>query len=121
MQIFKRKSTFKLRHLPTWDKIVETMRDKELNYIDGHTIVDVFYSIDNAHRFVILKSEDNYLTYSFESLQPYDEEELKYSNDNVFAYWSPGNKSTKSLFDDMELLMQELTVTPEYKTFFENR
>lgn len=121
MKFFKQKNVIKKRNLPTWEETVESMRDKGLNYIDGYKIIDVLYSTDNEHRFVILRVDDNYLTFSFESLQPYSEEEMMNFTDNEFAYWLPEDNGAKHIFDDIEILMRELMATPEYKTFFGNK
>lgn len=114
----ERNSVIKPKCVPTREEIVESMHDKGLNYIDKYKIINVLYSSDNEHRFVILKADDNYLTYSFESLRFYDNDELSYCSDGEFAYWLPENYGSKPVFNDLGILMRELTATPEYKTFF---
>ncbi len=119
MKFFKRKNVNKSRPLPTWDETVEIMRNEYLNY--GDKIIDVISSTDGAHNFVILKSDCNHLTYSFESLKPYEPEFMKYFDDNEIAYWQPENSGAKPIFDDMEILIRELAATPEYKLFFKDK
>lgn len=119
MKFFKRKNVNKSRPLPTWDETVEIMRNEYLNY--GDKIIDVISSTDGAHSFVILKSDCNHLTYSFESLKLYEPEFMKYCDDNEIAYWQLENSGAKPIFDDMEILIRELAATPEYKLFFKDK
>ncbi len=121
MKLFKHKNSKKLQQMPVWEEVVETMYGKDLNNTEGYKIINVIYSSDKEHRFIILESDDNYFTYSFESLYPYDEAVLKYITDNLFAYWQPENYGAKPIFDDMEILMRELKTAPEYRSFFENK
>lgn len=105
-----------------WEEIVKLMYGKELNYCDCHPI-DVIYSLDKAHRYVILKTDIGYLTYQLESIALYDEEELKYfpHSDEAPAYWRPCDNldKSKSIFDDIKSLMRELRSQSEYKIYFE--
>ncbi|MDE6472637.1 MAG: hypothetical protein K2L52_06380 [Clostridia bacterium] len=103
-----------------WEEIIELMQGKELSYADSQ-VSEVIYSLDKAHRYVILNTDTGYLTYLFESLELYDEDELKYfpPSDDVPAYWLPRDNFAKPIFDDKKNLMRELKTQPEYKTFFE--
>lgn len=105
---------------PSWEEIVASMRDEELNLVDGYKLIDIIYSRDSAHRFKIMKVEldagNSYFTYSFESLKQCDEDELLISSDS-YAYWLPHDEG-QHIFDDMETLMRELRATPEYISFF---
>lgn len=121
MKNFKQKNSNKPRRIMTWDETVKIMRNEDLDN-RADKVIDVIFSLDSAHRFVILKSDDNYLTYLFESLKVYEDEIFMSSfDDNPSAFWAPQNNEGKHIFDDMETLMRELTATPEYKLYFENK
>lgn len=115
MKLFKKKNKNTKR--PTPDEIVAAMRGKDLQYIDGNKVIDVIYSPDSMHRFVIIESCGNFLTYSFESLHISDEEDLLYTGE--WAYWLSQDYGTKPVFDDINILLKELKTTPEYRTFFD--
>lgn len=118
MKIYRRKNVGKGRQFPSYEEIVEIMYNKELNY-NGCEILDVLYSNDRTKRFVILKSRSDFMTYSFERLQVYDEEEFVYFGKGALpAYWLPRNEGAKPVFNDFETSLNELKATPEYKTFF---
>ena len=108
-----------MKKIYEWEEIIKLMQDKELSYADSQ-VIDAIYSLDKAHRFVILKNDLGHFTYIFESLELYDEDELKYfpPSDDVPAYWLPRDNFLKPIFDDISVLMRELKAQPEYKTFF---
>ena len=105
-----------------WNEIVELMHDKELNY---NGIVDVLYSIDKAHRYVIVEDDDGYLSFAFEKIELDDEDILDYfpPSDEPPAYWTIDYQASRSIsiFDDINNLMRELKSQPEYKIYFEKK
>ncbi|MDE6028724.1 MAG: hypothetical protein K2F90_00175 [Clostridiales bacterium] len=102
-----------------WDEIVKIMYDKDFRAPDDCEIIDVVYSYDKAHRYLILKSNDGYFRYQYEYLIAYDEDELIYFGDDSPGYWLPHTLSPCPLFNDMTILMRELKAEPDYKTYFE--
>lgn len=92
------------------------MKYTSLKHIDG-AVVDVLFSEDKTRRCIITKASDGILSYSFEKLEAYDEEELCWLEKGAFpAYWYPYNGS--GIFNDMDILMRELKAEPEYKIYF---
>lgn len=103
-----------------WDEIVKIMYGKVLSVPDDCEIIDVVYSRDKAHRYLILKSNDGYFRYQYEYLFAYDEDELIcFGADSLPGYWLPHTLSPSPLFNDMTILMRELKAEPDYKTYFE--
>lgn len=103
----------------TWDEIVQIMYGKNLSVRDDCEMIDVVYSRDKAHRYLIFKSSNGYFSYKFEYLFAYDEDELIYlGEDSLPGYWLPHDTHGFSLFDDMTILMRELKAEPDYKTYF---
>lgn len=110
------------RVLPPWSEIVTEMYGKDLpkDRTDGFTLLEVIYSLDKAHRFLILKSDENTWSYSFEELVAFEEYELSFIDAEQYpAMWIPKDTGFKSVFDDIELLKRELKISPEYKRYFE--
>ncbi|MDE6475109.1 MAG: hypothetical protein K2L70_08430 [Clostridia bacterium] len=105
---------------PTWEEIVSMMYDEDLCCQEDYEIVQVIYSADKEHRYVISKSDTNRLTYEYQKLQVYDEEEMAYfPSGSLPAYWLPIENVAKPIFDDINILMRELKAEPQYKTFFD--
>lgn len=101
--------------VPTWEEVVETMFDKDLNFTDE--IIKVIYGKDRAKRYVLLKSDVGYYTFCYEELFPFDEDELCYFNDGRLGYWQSRN-GIKHFFDSAEHALRELMTEPEYKNYF---
>ncbi len=107
--------------MPSWDTIVEMMYDKHLdNFADE--VVNVIYSKDHSMRYVILKDNNNHLTYKLEAIYQFDEDEWKYicAHDNALpAMWEPFRGIVgKSVFESIEELQKEMKSEPEYKQYF---
>lgn len=117
MKLFKKKVTSS--SLPSWEEIVSMMYDKDLHFADEYKIVDVIYSQDKSHRYVILKSNDGLLTYKYQKLTVYDEEEAAYFP-TLPADWVTYESGASPIFDDINVLKRELKADPPYKTYFEN-
>ena len=82
-------------------------------------VADVIFSADGAHRFVVLKSANGFLTYRYESLHLLDEDELRYLPEGALpAYWQTKDIGNVPVFDDIKNLMRELKAEPAYKAFF---
>lgn len=119
--IFRKKSKQDIPPMPSWDAIVEMMRDK---YLDAFAdeVVDVIYSKDHSMRYVILKDEKGLFTYQLEAIYQYDEDEWKYicsDNDALPAMWEPFRGIVgKSVFESTNELLKELRAEPEYKQYF---
>lgn len=82
--IFGRKPKKDIPPMPSWDAIVEMMRDKHLDAF-ADEVVEVFYSKDSSMRYVVLKDEKGFFTYQLEAIYQYDEDEWQYicSHDNA--------------------------------------
>lgn len=120
MKFFKKKPKHTPRELPPWEEVVKMMYDKDLHAPCDYEIIDVIYSTDKAHRYLILKSDD-LLTYRYERLQACDEYELLCLPDGALpAYWLPHESGAKPIFNDLDILMRELKAEPLYKTYFDN-
>ena len=119
MKRFKKKAEEKTTQLPSWEEIVSRMYDEELYCPEDYIIVKVIYSADKAHRYVVFKSDTDYLTYVYEKLQAYDEYELTYFPSDLPAYWLPNEDGARRIFNDIDIFMRELKAEPQYKTFFD--
>ncbi len=102
------------------EEIIEVMKDRDVNGIDGER-VGVFFSADKTRRCIITKSDNGFFSYSFEKLELYDEEEMRWlEKDALPAYWQPYGAGPRPVINDMDVLMRELKAEPEYKNYFEN-
>lgn len=107
--------------IPLWNEIVEMMYDKDLDSFEDE-VVQVIYSKSKSMRYVILRDENNLLTYQLEEIYPFNQDEYYYISANkkeLFAMWEPvGNIKSKSIFANKEDLLKEIMSTPEYKQHF---
>ena len=119
--LFRKKPKRNIPQMPSWESIVEMMRDKHLDAFTDE-VVDVIYSKDSSMRYVILREENGLFTYQLEAIYQYDEDEWKYicSHDNALpAMWEPFRGIVgKSVFENKNELLKELKVEPEYKQYF---
>lgn len=116
---FKRKTEIKKQQFLSWNEIIEIMQDKGLQRVDDE-VIKVLFSTDKTHRCIIIKSNKGYLSYVFENLIAFDEDELCFlSPDALPAYWVPRGGGLKPIFSDMDSLMRELKSEPEYKLYFD--
>ena len=120
-RLFRKKRNRDIPPMPSWEAIVEMMRDR---YLDGFVddVVDVIYSKDHSMRYVILRDENGLFTYQLEAIYQYDEDEWKYMcfhDDALPAMWEPFRGSFfKSVFENKEDLWKEMKSEPEYKQYF---
>ncbi len=117
-----RAETSDIPPVPSWDRIVAALYDKQLDSFCDE-VIKVIYSKDRAMRYVVLKSEKGFLTYQLEAIYQFDRDEWKYiciNNDALPAMWEPfrgiEGKSVFSCIDDLE---REMKAEPEYKRYFE--
>lgn len=107
--------------MPSWDKIVELLYDKNLDSFCDE-VINVLYSKDKSMRYVVLKDEKDIFTYQLEAIYQFDEDEWKYicSNDDALpAMWeSYLGYVGSSLFANEGDLMKDLKSQPEYKQYF---
>ena len=107
--------------MPSWDKIVELLYDKNLDSFCDE-VISVLYSKDNAMRYVVLKDEKGIFTYHLEAIYQFDEDEWKYIcsyDDALPAMWELYLGSCGcSRFANEEDLMNDLESQPEYKQYF---
>ena len=119
--LFRKKPKRDIPPMPSWESIVEMMRDKHLDAF-ADEVVDVIYSQDCSMRYVILKDENGLFTYQLEAIYQYNEDEWKYicSHDNGLpAVWEPFRGIVgKSVFENIDELLNELKAEPEYKQYF---
>ena len=120
-KIFRKKPKQDIPPMPSWEAIVEIMRDKHLDgFIDE--VVKVIYSKDRSMRYVILKDENGLFTYQLEAIYQHDEDEWKYicAHDNALpAMWAPFRGILgKSVFANTNELLIEMKAEPEYKQYF---
>ena len=119
--LFRKKTKQNIPQMPSWESIVEMMRDKHLDAF-ADEVVDVIYSKDSSMRYVILREENGLFTYQLEAIYQYDEDEWKYicSHDNALpAMWEPLRGIVgKSIFKNTNDLLKELKSEPEYKQYF---
>ncbi len=104
-----------------WNKIVETMYDKNLDTFTDE-VIQAIYSKDRAMRYVILKDEKGLFTYCFEAIYQFDEDEWKYIFSNkefLPAMWeSPYGTVNNSIFATKEDALKEIYAEPQYKQYF---
>lgn len=119
--IFGKKPKQDISPMPSWETIVEMMRDKDLDTF-ADEVVDVIYSQDRSMRYVILKDEKGLFTYQLEAIYQYDEDKWEYScsdNNALQAMWEPFRGIVgKSVFENTKELLKELRTEPEYKQYF---
>lgn len=121
-KLFKKEETIKpIPPMPSWDKIVEMLYNKQLDSFCDE-VINVLYSKDNLMRYVVLKDEKGIFTYQLEAIYQFDEDEWKYiclNDDALPAMWESylGNCGS-SLFANENDLMKELKSQPEYKQYF---
>lgn len=119
MCLFRRKKEKTKITLPSWDALVEMMYGQDICCPAAYTVINVIYSKDKAHRYLILQSKQGgHYTYHRENLFAYDEEELSYFPHSLHGYWCPVSGDGVHIFDNLESLMRELVAEPDYKTFF---
>lgn len=120
-KIFRKKSRRDVPVMPTWETIVAMMFDQHL---DGYAdeVVRVIYSKDKSKRYVILKDDNGFFTYQLEAIYQYDPEEWRYiasNKDALPAMWEPLHGITgKSIFENTEELLKEMSTEPEYQQYF---
>ena len=119
--LFRKKPKQNIPQMPSWESIVEMMRDKHLDAF-ADEVVDVIYSKDSSMRYIILREENGLFTYQLEAIYQYDEDEWKYicSHDDALpAMWEPFRGIVgKSVFENTNDLLKELKSEPEYKQYF---
>ena len=120
-KLFKKKSVVEMPPMPSWKTVVDMMYDKHLDAFSDE-VVKVIYSKDRWMRYVVLKDEKEFFTYQLEAIYQYDEDERKYicSHDNALpAMWEPFRGIVgKSVFENIDELLNELKAEPEYKQYF---
>ncbi len=120
-KLFRKRARLNAPPMPDRNTVVAMLHDQQL---DGylHEVVRVIHSRDNAMRYVILKDNKGIFTYQLEAIYQYDPEEWKYiaANKELFpAMWEPiHGMDGKSLFDNLNELLQEMEAEPEYKRYF---
>lgn len=121
-KLFKKKPVVEIPPMHSWETVVEMMYDKYLDAFSDE-VVKVIYSKDRWMRYVVLKDEKEFFTYQLEAIYQYDEDEWKYicSHDNVLpAMWEPFRGIVgKSVFENIDELLNELKAEPEYKQYFD--
>ena len=119
--LFRKKPKRDIPPMPSWESIVEMMRDKHLDTF-ADEVLDVIYSQDCSMRYVILKDENGLFTYQLEAIYQYDGDERKYicSHDDALpAMWEPFRGIVeRSVFENTKDLLKELKSEPEYKQYF---
>ena len=120
-KLFKKKPVVEIPPRPSWETVVKMMYDKHLDAFSDE-VVKVIYSKDRSMRYVVLKDEKEFFTYQPEAIYQYDEDEWKYicSHDNVLpAMWEPFRGIVgKSVFENIDELLNELKAEPDYKQYF---
>lgn len=120
-KLFKKKPVVEIPPMHSWETVVEMMYDKYLDAFSDE-VVKVIYSKDRWMRYVVLKDEKEFFTYQLEAIYQYDEDEWKYicSHDNVLpTMWEPFRGIVgKSVFENIDELLNELKAEPEYKQYF---
>ena len=104
--------------MPEWNDIVEMLYNINLDYLDS-SVEKVIYSQDKTMRYVVLKSNKGFFTYSLERIYQLDEAEWRYSRsfDFIPAFWQEVNMGNKSIFSSLKDALNELEQEAEYKVF----
>ena len=101
-----------LKKIP-WKEIVKECHDKSLGF--SYPVVKVIYTDDKAERAVILEKPDKTYTIAYETLIPFDDDELKYSSDGLHGFWNPNKESLNSVFDTEERAEKAVFCGPPFK------
>lgn len=122
ISIFKKnKQKKEVPQIQSWESIVDALYDDGLDAFCNE-VIRVIYSKDRSMRYVILKDEENLLTYELEAIYQFYNDEWQYlcSHTAIPAMWEPYRGVLgHSVFACEEDLMRELMAEPEYKKFFE--
>ena len=106
--------------LPTWEEIVELMYNKGLDHFVDEVVL-VLYSKDKSKRYVLLKRQDGFYTYTCEQIYVYDAEEWQYVYENertLPAMWAVIVGGSNSIFERLDDALNELKNESEFKTYF---
>lgn len=113
----KEKEDGERRGLLPLEELVPLMRNKGLNVVGE--VAEVIFSADGRRRYVIVRTEKGYVTYLYEELFSYDEEEWQWLSRDMNAlpgYWLP--QSGGGIFSCIEEAKKELFAEPEYRIYF---
>ena len=61
--IFRKNAIEDIPPLPSWETLIEMMHDKNLDAF-ADEVIEVVYSIDKSMRYVILKNDKGFFTYT---------------------------------------------------------
>lgn len=102
--------------LKSRDEIVGEMYGKDEDCVDGK-VLKVIYSSDKSKRVIFYLSDKGYVSYIFENLHIFDEEEILYFS--RVNYWDlSGSGRNKSLYATLEEAMKQVIYEPEFKAYF---
>ena len=97
------------------------MYEKSPSGFTDDEIVKVIYSADREKRLILFKSNALSYHYRMERLKAFDDEEWAFVSrdpDALPAIWEAFGYAGLSLFGTEQEAWRELSVTPEYKTYF---
>lgn len=110
------------QHIIPYQRIVEIMNDKQLDFGQNKNVHTVIYSKTHDQRYVIVFDiSKEVFTYALESIHPYDEEEWWYvchRHDALPAYWSAIQEPGASFFGTFDEVIKEIKSEPTYKEYF---
>ena len=104
--------TAHLQPIP-WRQVVKECFDTGLDFI--YPIIKVIYTDDKAKRAVILHRPDETFTIAYQSLYPFNDDELKYFSVGLHGFWSPSEVDGYSVFDTEERAINEVFSDPPFK------
>ncbi len=110
------------QHIIPYQRIVEVMNDKHLDFGESKDVRAVIYSKIPDQRYVIIYDESKEIfTYVLERIAPYDEVEWRcvcHRYDALPAYWSAIKAAGASFFGTFDEVMKEIKSEPTYKEYF---
>ena len=110
------------QHAIPYEKIVEIMNDKNLDFGNNKYAHTVIYSKAHDKRYVIIYDKANEIfTYSLEYIRPFDEEEwcyISHHHDALPAEWSVMKEPMASIFGTFDEVMTEIKSEQTYKEYF---
>lgn len=102
-----------------YSRIVEIMKDKQLDFGEDKIVQTVIYSKEHDQRYVVIYDKGKkFFTYALERMLLYDKEEWRCvcrKYDALPAYWA--TTQSPSYFGTLEEVVKEIKSDPTYKTY----
>lgn len=109
--------------IQSWDKDIDKIYDDKRKNDENAKVqceqenLQTIYSSDREMRCVFFRSANGLISYEFEMLSHFDEDELQYMTDST-PVWCPFSSGSASFFDSIDDAKKEMLSDPTYKAYF---